>query len=1020
MENSAQLDLQIYLCGGFRVLVGGRIVPARAWRLHRAQQLLKLLALAPNYSLTAEWVVDALWDEHLLDTARHSLHQVVYAARRALRSAAQDVTPWIVWENELISFGRDIVVWVDVQAFEKAALGARRAQTEEAYQAALALYAGDLLPEERYAEWTLARREALRELHLALSVELAELYEQQGADADARLLLESIVAADPLREEAQRALMRIYAREGNGALALKQYQLLRAQLEQELGVEPDAATRQLADALRTGQDTPVVALNLPLPLTSFVGRNADTTAIQGLLRQARLVTLTGPGGTGKTRLALYCAHVAARVERVYWIELAALADPALVPNVVASGLNIQEQGADSIQNRILRVLCEAPTLLVLDNCEHLLAAVAQFAKYFLQHCPPLKILATSREPLRVAGEQLWQVTPLEFPPALDARQLAALSKFDAVRLFVERAQAVVLSFALTAENAHTIEDLCRRLNGLPLALELAAARVNVLSVQQIAAGLDDALRLLVAGERMQLPRHQTMRAAIDWSYVLLADAEAKLWSRLAVFAGDFSLEAAQAVCAEYDAAPVLDILSALVAKSMAQAKPWQQEMRYSLLEVMRQYALEKLNAADETAMLRAEHGAYFLTFAERANRELMGAGQMEWILRLGADMDNLRAALEWAREHAAEDDALARFGAALWRFWYARGWLSEGKHWLEDALENTRADSATRVQVLVGLGAMTWAQGDFTRASFFCDAARELAQRVNDLSGVAWAELILGMIAQWRGAFAEAERWELSALRHFEINGEAFGKAMIYYTLGVTAHTRGDLLHAREWFAASLNAHRALNNPWGIAMPLYALGVIAQGDSDAATAEKFFHESYALFGAIDSHLGLGLNTTNLGLLDIEAGDFERAAEWLNESLRHFEKMGDHSGIARAWRGQARLATRQGERARAYELAHQSLSVCAPLGDQVALAEALESCAEVAAAQDAFTRAVLYDSAAARLRSELGAPLFPADAARSETMLRDARQKLGEAEFERVWLKGQTIGLDELVTRALAE
>lgn len=1009
---------EIFLLGGFRVRMQAREIPRRAWRL-RTRQLLQRLALAPGHALAPDVLLEELWRASDATSARHALHEAVSTARRVL-TLTKASPPALVWENNLIALHPEYAWRIDVEAFEDAALAARRAADIERYQNALALYTGELLPEDRYAEWTLTRRETLRELHLTLSVELAELYEQQGADADARLLLESVVAADPLREEAQRALMRIYAREGKAALALRQYQLLRARLEQELDIEPDAATRQLADALRTGQATSVVASNLPLPLTSFVGRNANAAIIQGMLRQARLVTLTGPGGAGKTRLALHCAHLEARMTRVYWIELAALADAAHVPNVIAASLNIQEQGADSIQNRILRVLRETPTLLVLDNCEHLLDAAAQFAKYSLQRCPQLKILATSREPLRVAGEQLWQVTPLEYPPALDARQLAALSKFDAVYLFVERAQAVAPTFALTPDNAVVIAQLCRRLDGLPLALELAAARVNVLSVQQIAAGLDDALRLLVAGERTQLPRHQTMRATIDWSYALLVDAEAKLWRRLAVFAGDFSLEAAQAVCAEHDAARVLDVLSALVAKSMLQAKPWQQEMRYSLLEVMRQYALEKLNAASETAMLRAQHGAYFLAFVERANRELMGAGQVEWVLRLSADMDNLRAALEWAREQAAEQNALARFGAALWRFWYARGWLSEGRHWLESTLENTRADSATRAQVLVGLGAMMWAQGDFARASYFCDAARELAQRVNDLSGVAWAELILGMIAQWRGAFAEAEEWELAALRHFEINGEAFGKAMTCYTLGVTAHTRGALPRAREFFTTSLNAHRALGNPWGAAMPLYALGVIAQGDGDVATAKKSFDESYALFGAIDSHLGLGLNANNLGLLAIETGDFARAAEWLNECLQHFEKMGDHSGIARAWRGQARLATRQGELPRAYELAHQSLSVCAPLGDQVGLAEALEMCAEVAAAQEAFTRATLYAGAAARLRDELGAPLFPADAARSETMLRDARQKLGDAEFERAWTGGQTIGLDEIVKTALAE
>lgn len=1019
MSNHESARIEIFLLGGFRVHGQGHSIPQRAWRLRRAHHLVKLLALTPQHALAPEVILEQLWQASDADPARHSLHQIVYAARRAL-TPAKTKPPALIWENDLIAFHPDYAWWVDVEAFEHAGDTARRVASIDLYRDALALYAGELLPAERYAEWTLTRREELRGLHLALSIELAELYEQHGADAEAHILLERVVAADPLREDAQRALMRSYARKGKRARALNQYHNVRANLERELGVEPEAATQQLFEALRTNAETQAGSSNLPQALTSFIGRGADTAAIQQLLRRARLITLTGPGGAGKTRLALHCAHLEARVTRVYWIELAALAEAALLPNIVASGLQIQEQGADSIQNRILSVLRDAPTLLVLDNCEHLIQATAQFAKNVLQQCPHLKILATSREALRVAGEQLWQVTPLDFPPALDAQQLAALNQFDAVRLFVERARAVAPSFSLTANNAPAVANLCRRLDGLPLALELAAARVNVLSVQQIDAALDDALRVLVAGERTQLPRHQTMRAAIEWSFALLAKAEAKLWRRLAVFAGGFSLDAAQAVCAEPDAPRILDILSALVAKSMVQAQPWQQEMRYSVLEVMQQYALEKLDASGETATLRAEHGAYYLAFAERANRELMGAGQVEWVLRLSADMDNLRAALEWARDDLTTENALARFGAALWRFWYARGWLSEGQHWLELALERAQDDFKTHAQVLVGLGALMWAQGDYARATLYCEMALGIAARSNDTSGLAWGTLILGMIAQSRGTFAEAAEWAAQSLQHFETNGEAFGKAMTYHALGVTAHTRGDLTRAREFFAASLHAHRALGNPWGAAMPLYALGVIAQGDDDAAAAEKLFQESYALFGAVDSHLGLGLNASNLGLLAIETGELERAAQWLEESLRHFEKMGDYSGIARVWRSQALLALERGDVTNAGMLARQSLQNCAQSGNQVSIAESLETLARVAAAQDAFARAALYASAAARLRQELGAPPFPSDAARDEKMLRQARQELGEAEFERAWSEGKGLALDEIVNKAMAE
>lgn len=1018
MSNSTVIDLQIFLLGEFRIVIEGRTIPPRAWRLRRARQLVKLLALAPQHRLAPEVILESLWDNAAYDTARHSLHQVVHTARRALGSIYSSPERLIVWENEIIALCPDGGLWTDVEAFETAARQARRAQTIESYQTALALYTGELLPEDRYAEWTFTRREELRQLHLALRMELATRYERERGFSEARQLLEHVVAEDPLREEAHRALMRLYAREGKRPLALKQYHILRQQLVRELQVEPDAATRQLYETLQAASENLQHSSNLPLSLASFIGRAHDVALVNTLLHQARLVTLSGPGGSGKTRLALECARRAAEHENVSWVELAALAAPTLLPNAVAAAMNIQEQGTDHLEQRIVRALRDQPFLLVLDNCEHLLEAVASFVKTLLQRCPDLKILATSREALRVLGEQVWQLTPLAYPRELSDDTRETVSRFEAVQLFIERAQAVMPSFALTAENASAVVNICRRLEGLPLALELAAARVNALSVQQIESGLDDALQLLVMGERAQLPRHQTMRAAIEWSYALLTPIEAKLWARFAVFVGGFSLDAAQAVCAAPGDAGIREILAALVSKSLVQAQPWQNEMRYSILEVIRQYGLEKLNAAGEMELCRVKHFAFFNALAERGDRAILGVRQLEWLARFTVEMGNLRAALEWARGETATHDMLLNLSAVLWRFWYARGWLTEGETWLQEALAHAQIVNVSRAQALVGLGTLTWAHGDFVQAMRSCQAALEIAKQVNDVSSMAWAELILGIIAQTRGDFVQAAEWEKASLNHFDQSGEAFGKGMTCHMLGVLTQTRGDLTHARAWFDASLTTHRAQGNLWGAVLPLYALGTLAQAQGDWEPAKEYFDQSYALANAVGLQLGLGLNANNLGLLAMEANDLERAAQWLEESIRHFEKIGDYLGIARARRSQARLALQREDVANARSLALQSLESSARFGDQVSTAESLEALAVIAVAQNQFARAARWAGAAALLREQLGAPPFPIDHAREEKMLMQAREGMGDVEYGREWQYGATRSLEEIVRMAL--
>ena len=561
--------LRIQLLGSFWVSVGLRLIADAAWRRRKAASLVKLLALAPEHRLHREQVIEALWPELEPEAALNNLHRILHVARRVLEPELAPAAPsrYLGLQGDRLVLCPAAPLWTDVAAFADAATAARRTQDPAAYQTALDVYTGDLLPEDRYEDWVAGPREEFRERYLSLLVELAQVHEARGAYPAAIETLQRVVAAEPIHEDAHAGLMRLYALTGQRQQALRQYQRLRAALERDLGVEPAAASQALyqdivagrlpAAPLRTSdraiptETTSQAAppTNLPSAVTRFIGRRQELADLKDLLGTTRLLTLTGAGGSGKTRLALELAAsvLPAYPDGVWLIELAALTDPDLLPQTVAATLEVREQPGQPLLTTLLTALKARRLLLVLDNCEHLVEACAHLAASLLRACPHLRLLATSREALGMAGETTWRVPSLALPDPAHRPPLDRLPQYDAVRLFLDRAQASRPGFALTPGNAAAVVQLCARLDGIPLALELAAVRVKVLPVEQLAAHLDDSLALLSGGNRTALPRHQTLRAAIDWSYDLLAEPEQVLLRRLAVFAGGFTLEAAEAV-----------------------------------------------------------------------------------------------------------------------------------------------------------------------------------------------------------------------------------------------------------------------------------------------------------------------------------------------------------------------------------------------------------------------------------------------------------------------------------------
>ena len=539
-----------------------------------------------------------------------------------------------------------------------------------------------------------------------------------------------------------------------------------------------------ADLVAAASPEPVRAVptNVPLALTSFVGREDDVAALLPLLSHTRLLTLTGAGGCGKTRLALEVARRLAEqptpsvADGIWLVELAALDTPTLPPLEVATVLGLRERPGHALLDGLIALLRPQRLLLILDNCEHLLAACAQLAETLLRVCPHLTILATSREALRIAGEQPWRVPSMRLPEPWGQRSPDQAVACEAVQLFVQRAQVVRPDWTMTAPQVRLIEQVCRRLDGIPLAIELAAARLATLSLDQLAARLDDRFRLLTGGSRTALPRQQTLRATLDWSYELLSPPEQRLLRRLAIFAGGWTLEAAEAVCSGdgLAAEDVLDLLGRLVAKSLVGLEDERTDTHYGLLETVRQYAWETLAAAGEETATRDRHLAWAVTLSEHAAQRIGGTEREVWLDRLESELENLRTALQWSNQEGRAETGL-RLATALEDFWYMRGYASEGRRWLEDLLARGAAAPGLRARALDVQGLLALYHSDEAAAVAHFEAAYVLHQEEGDASGAAWALTHRALVAIYQGDTGRATTLLAQVLPAHRDHGDRHG-----------------------------------------------------------------------------------------------------------------------------------------------------------------------------------------------------------------------------------------------------
>jgi predicted ATPase/serine/threonine protein kinase len=771
-------------------------------------------------------------------------------------------------------------------------------------------------------------------------------------------------------------------------------------IERCLTKEPDkryVSTRDLARELAAIRDRfsekPVKQVetrpaNLPVQRTGFVGREKEVAAAKELLLRpdVRLVTVTGPGGIGKTRLAV---HVASSLVEffpggIHFVPLSPVIDPGLIASVIVQTLGIREAGGQpplEVLKQNLQDSSRAPILLLLDNFEHLIHAAPTVAE-LLTMGPNLKIMVTSRAALHVYGEHEFPVPPLAMPDSLAVPPVDVLSQYPAVALFVQRAVAVKPDFELNRENAAIVTEICARLDGLPLAIELAAARVKVLSPSSMRTRLASRLQLLTGGARDLPQRQQTLRAAIDWSYDLLSPAEQKLFRRLSVFVGGCTLEGVEAVCdtksdLELD---LLDGMSSLVDKSLVQHfEQAKSESRFVMLETIREYALEKLAASGEKPLTKRAHAAYCLVLAEEEAAEQSGAEGTEWLEHFGLEHDNFLAGLDWLIETGDADWGL-RLGTALFRFWETREYLAEGRGRLGKLLKlpGAAAPTKARARALFAAGVLAAEQGDYVSADALLRESLDISRELRDQQGA----------------------------------------AVSLNALAVNARDRGDFATARSLFEDSLALWRELGDQKAVARSLSNLASVVKMQGDYASARSLYGECLSIFQGLGDRTGVAWSMNNQGDVAHDQGDSATARTLYEGALSVFRELGDRWGIAGTLADLGSLEREQGNCASARSLYRESIKVFRELEHKRGIARLLECFACSAAVEQEAERSLRLAGAAAALRQNIGAPLTMAEQAKLEGSLQAARQALTNTAGTTAWLEGWALPVEKAIDEVL--
>jgi predicted ATPase/DNA-binding SARP family transcriptional activator len=927
----------------------------------KVESLLAYLLLHPERH-TRDHLATLLWGDSSDTQARHSL-------RTALATVRQQVSAdLLLTDRDHVQLNPDFPLWTDLGQLlelEKIAGHTSNDLANSGFlQAHLALWQGELLA-GLYDEWVTGAREHYQTRLLKLLLQITHHLRTQSSYEQAITVAQSVLEHDPANEHAHQHLMFCYVASGDRPAALRQYEQCERALLEELDAPPLPETTALYEWIKSygGDESSSAAkiTNLPIPLSSFVGRTQETAEVKRLLapsrgQAVRLLTLIGAGGNGKTRLAIQVATdlIDSFDHGVWWVELAALSDGALVARAVAKTLGVNEVADQPLVQNIAASISDKAMLLVLDNCEHLIEACAQLTADLLARCPNLQILTTSREPLNITGELLWQVPPFAVPDPTKMDVLDLLMQFESLRLFVERAAAVRPGFTLTLENAQAVAEICQRLDGIPLAIELAAARVKALSVEQIAAYLKSVLgarfELLTQGSRAAMPRHQTLRATIDWSYALLDEEERRLFRQIAIFRGGFTLELLEQVVAA--ASPglrspfTLDLLTQLVDKSLVMVERHAGEHRYYLLETLREYALEQFQSDEELHHLQQQHAETFLRLTIEAEPELIRRSHVWWLDRLEVEHANLRAALLHFIENRQVENAL-RMATGVHRFWEVRGYVTEGRAKLEAALAHrASAHVELQAQALNAAGRLAFRQGDLEYAKSMHEEALHLYERTEDEIGIADCFAYLSVIHMDHGEYESAQQRLEQALQIYQAANNELGIANALSRLGFLAWDQDRFADAADCHRSSLVIYRKHDMPMSIAYETLGVGDAERMLNNFETSRAHCEECLTIARAC-GHKGLmAAALKSLGLLASRQGDFEQARVYGEESLEIFLESGDRTHAAFAYSHLGDVALKLGDFPKALAYFGQYLQTMFEIGYKWPIFYALEDIAEL--------------------------------------------------------------------------